>query len=101
MNTRIFLLLNNAPVYFLDVECINLDLFFFHKNVNSSFQPLDQLGIKAFKQKHEKKLSDEIIFEVDFENNEKLSFLEIFLKISFFDATCFIKDAWGVLAGRR
>jgi hypothetical protein len=50
------LLLDNAPVHPISVQYTNIELFYFHSNVTSLIQPLDQGIIKNFKVFYKKEI---------------------------------------------
>ena len=71
-NSKIILILDNAPVHPIDIELSNVELLYYPPNVTSIIQPLDQGIIRSFKSNYRQKMVIKMIFEMDQEITENV-----------------------------
>jgi hypothetical protein len=98
MNRKIVLILDNATCHNISKQFSNIDLIFLPKNTTSLIQPCDQGIIKAFKNKFNNFMTENIITE---SNNGKNKLQTVLTKINILDAICVARLAWDDVTEHR
>lgn len=91
MNRKIVLILDNATCHNISKKFSNIDLIFLPKNTTSLIQPCDQGIIKAFKNKFNNFMTENIIIE---SNNGTKKLQTVLTEINLLDAICVARLAW-------